>query len=261
MRRLARLVAIAAIAVAACGGGDSRTLVAAGTTLVDSGILDGLASAYEQANAGTELSVVGLSTREVLELGSRGAADLLITHSPNQERDYLSAHPEATEQPLFSSRFLLLGPQEHLELVDGLTVTSTLALIASSGWEFISRADGSGTYERERELWDAAGVAPWDELWYTETGQGMGLSLQVADQRGAFIIVEQGTFLAASELLRLRPVELVDSGDALSNPYTAIIPAADPGAIAFVGWLTSPVGRAALLEESGRIYGSEVFGP
>ena len=97
--------------------------------------------------------------------------------------------------------------------------------------------------------------------WYTETGQGMGLSLQVADQRGAFIIVEQGTFLAASELVRLRPIELVDSGDALSNPYTAIIPAADPGAIAFVGWLTSPAGRAALVEESGRIYGSEVFVP
>ena len=89
MRRLVRVVAIAAIAVAACGG-DSRTLVAAGTTLVDSGILDGLASTFEEANAGTELSIVGLSTREVLELGSRGAADLLITHAPNQERESTS---------------------------------------------------------------------------------------------------------------------------------------------------------------------------
>ena len=44
----------------------------------------------------------------------------------------------------------------------------------------MTRADGSGTYVKEQELWGAAGVEPEGEDWYSETGLGMGPTLQVS---------------------------------------------------------------------------------
>ena len=87
MRR-AVLAALLA-ATAACGSQD-RVVVAAGTTVVDSGLVDLIATAYEQSHPGVELSVVGEATAQVLELGRRGAADVLITHAPEAERQFVA---------------------------------------------------------------------------------------------------------------------------------------------------------------------------
>ncbi len=261
MRPVASLTAlvVAATLAAGCGAGNDRIVVAAGTTLVDSGLLDVMAAEYESIHRGVEVSVVGLSTREVLELGDRGAADLLITHAPDQEREYLATHPQATSAALFSSRFLLAGPPERADLLNDLTIDEALRRIAAAGWEFVTRADASGTYERETSLWAAAGVEPGGS-WYTETGQGMGLTLQVADQRRAFILVEEGTFLSAADVLQLEATALAADGG-LDNPYTAIVPAPDRLAGAFVDRMLSADGRGELQRANLDAFGREVFGP
>jgi tungstate transport system substrate-binding protein len=248
-----------AIALAACGSGDDRVVVAAGTTVVDSGVIDALAEAYESTRPGSEVSVVGRATREVLELGSRGAADLLITHAPDQERDFLAANPDSIAEALFSSRFLLVGPAGRTGPLAGLSIAAALQRIALERWDFVTRADGSGTYEREVAFWAEAGVAPLGEPWYIETGQGMGNSLQVADQRESFILVEEGTFLAVSDVLHLHPVDL--TGDDLRNPYTVIVPAGDAAAEELLDWLLSTDGRAALAIANNEAFGREVFTP
>lgn len=262
MNRLRLLVVLVVftVAAAACGGSDDRVVVAAGTTLVDSGVVDALAEAYEASHPGIEISVVGLATREVLELGKGGAADLLITHAPNQEREFIASHPDAAAQPLFSSRFLLAGPEHRVRSFAGLTITVALQRLAADSEDFVTRADGSGTYEREQELWAAAGIDPGGEPWYAETGLGMGPSLLVADQMEAFILVEEGTFLAAV-FLRLRRVELAGDELLLVNPYTAILPVGHDAAAGFLEWLISPEGRVALMTANAQIFGRDVFSP
>lgn len=245
-----------ALITAACGGED-RVVVAAGTTIVDGGLLDAVVAAYED-ETGAEVSVVGAATRQVLELGAQGAADLLITHAPAQEAEFLASHPEAAGRTVFASDFLLVGPAERTTALAGLSPAVTFERIAAAEWTFVTRDDGSGTWDKEQELWQVAGVTPGGD-WYLSTGQGMGFSLQVADQRDAFILAERGAFMAAGSV-GLVPVEWADSGGQAANPYTAIAVAPGP-ATELLDWLGSSAGADALVAANEALYGDLVYVP
>jgi tungstate transport system substrate-binding protein len=261
--RFRRLLILGVLLLTACGGGESRVVVAAGTTLVDSGVLDVLAAEYEAGHPGVELSIVPRPTAEVLELGERGAADVLVTHAPDQERVFLAENPDALARPLFNSRFLLLAPTATAIQLDGLRVTSAFGALAAQGHRFVTRMDGSGTYDAERRVWASVPLSPEGSDWYQATGSGMGFSLQVADQTGGAIFAEYGSYLAASPVVDLVPVALSDRDDPLLvNPYTAIVVAdsAKEGE-AFVAWLRSPAGREALAGANADLFGTAVFVP
>jgi tungstate transport system substrate-binding protein len=238
-------------------------IVAAGTTLVDSGVIDRLVAEYERVNPTVELSVVGESTARVLDLGSRGAADLLITHAPHLEAEFLTGGKAAGYEPFLVSRFVLVGPGDSR--VDGtpISIDEALRRIAGRNETFVSRADGSGTHEKELELWSRAGVDPAGASWYVETGQGMGLTLQVADQRGAYALAEYGVFLAADPALSLELVPL-DKDSVLLNPYSLILVAgteAEALAAEFAIWLRSDAGRRAVLDANHALFGELVYEP
>ncbi len=258
-----RLAAAAVLLVAACGPGGDRVLVAAGTTLVDSGLLDALVSAYEAGHPGVELSVVGESTAQVLELGRRGGADLLITHAPGAEAGFVAEGRAARVVPVLKSRFVLVGPPDRVHRLAGLDPAAAFRAIAAEGRQFVTRADGSGTHERELELWAQAGVEPAGEPWYVATGQGMGLTLQVADQRDAFTLAEEGTFLAAEAVVGLVPVDPGGDPARLSNPYRAIVVngGEEEAAGDFVDWLLSPGGRRVIESANETLFGRVVYSP
>jgi tungstate transport system substrate-binding protein len=260
---LRRVVVVAAVLLAACGGGDSRVVVAAGTTLVDSGVLDALAAQYEADHPGVELSIVPRPTAEVLDLGERGAADVLITHAPQQEQAFLDSHPDAAAWPIFNSRFLLLAPPASAARLGGRSVTDAFRSIAETGHPFVTRMDGSGTYDAERRIWADVPLQPDGTDWYAATGSGMGFSLQVADQTGSAILAEQGSVIAADPVIDLVAVTLVDAaGPLLINPYTAIVVASSPPeGEEFVTWLVSPAGREALARANAELFGEAVFVP
>jgi tungstate transport system substrate-binding protein len=245
-----------AAAAASCGG--DRVVVAAGTTVVDGGLLDAVVAAYE-AERGVAVAVTGAATREVLALGERGGADVLVTHAPSQELAFLATHPEARAAPLFSSRFLLVGPPERAAALAGLEPPAALRSVADRGWEFVTRADGSGTHDKEVQLWELAATAPAGE-WYLATGQGMGFSLQVADQRDAFILVEEGAYLAAAGTVSLQPVAWDDPAGLAANPYRVI--AVTPGPPrALLDWLVSAPGRRAIAAANEAAFGRQVYVP
>ncbi len=262
MTRRALFLGALALTAAACAT-PGRVVVAAGTTLVDGGLLDRLADRYEESHPGVELSVVGDATAQVLELGRRGAADLLVTHAPTAERAFVADGLSTRYELVFTSRFILVGPPGRaIELAD-LAVLESLREIARREWPFVSRADGSGTHVKERELWTAAGVSPDGEPWYLETGQGMGLTLQVADQRGAFTLAELGSYLAAAPTLALQPVAGPPQ-QVLDNPYHALVVRSATGrreAEGFLDWLLGPAGRTAVLELNEELFGELVYDP
>ncbi len=247
------------LALVAAGCGGDRIVVAAGTTVVDGGLLDAIVARYETAT-GNAVAVTGAATREVLALGERGGADLLVTHAPAQETGFLARHPEAVSSRIFASRFLLVGPAERAAGLGGLEPAATFAAIAERGWTFVTRADGSGTHDKELEIWALAGIEP-SGSWLLSTGQGMGFSLQVADQRGGFILVEEGTYLAAESTVSLVPVAWVDDDAVTANPYTAIAMSGDGAAADLLEWMTGPDGVAAINEANITAYGRLVYVP
>lgn len=258
MRRAAALLTAALVAVACSGGGDQRLVVAAGTTLVDSGLMDALAGRFEALNPGVDVSVVGEASAQVLELGRRGAADVLVTHAPALEEQFLAEGFAARSDIAFTSDFVLVAPPEFS--FRG-SVVEALGAIAGSGIGFVSRGDGSGTHERELELWARAGIDPAGADWYLETGQGMGLTLLVADQRHAATLAERGAYLAASPELALVPLD-VDPDPALDNPYRlTVVEGAAPAAAAFAEWLLGEDGRAAVLAVNEELFGAVVYRP
>jgi len=246
-----RAVLAAALILGACSGGD-RVVVAAGTTLVDSGMMSQLAAAYNR-DTGRRVTVVGEATQQVLELGRRGEADLVITHDAAQEADLRREGIVVRYELLFTSRFVVVGPPDLALELAGSTPVDALRHIAERGWPFVSRGDGSGTHAAELSLWAEAGVDPGSLDGYDSTGQGMGLTLLVADQRRAFTLAEEATFLAA-DALSLVPVS--DIG--VPNPYHASV-VRGGGGEPFLAWLRSERGRLEIRAANEALFGRQVF--
>jgi tungstate transport system substrate-binding protein len=88
--------------------------------------------------------------------------------------------------------------------------------IASLG-AFVSRGDQSGTHTQELALWKSAGVDPRSLKRLEETGQGMGATLNIADQKRVYTLTDRGTYLA--QRARLKLVILFQGDPALRNVY------------------------------------------
>jgi tungstate transport system substrate-binding protein len=256
------LAALAALVVLNACAGQVRVIVAAGTTLVDSGVVGELVLRYEADHPDTKLSVVGESTARILELGRKGGADLLITHAPDLEAEFVAEGLSARYQSVMESRFILAGPVDAVAKMPG-AIDEAMQEISRREALFVSRSDGSGTNHKELELWDRAGIEPTGLVWYLETGQGMGFTLQVADQRGAFVVTEIGVFLAAAPFLSLAMVEVADD-PVLVNPYQVIVVKGSPAesaASAFASWLLSEDGRQEIVSINNELFGQVIYQP
>lgn len=255
MRQIAAWLLIFGLLATGCGA-DGRVVMAAGTTLVDSGFITRVLEEYP---SDTQVSVVGVSSLEALALGSSGSAEVLITHLPEAETAFLADHPDANQEPIFASRFVLVGPEsERMEVSDAVQL---VALIAEEGRAFVSRGDGSGTAAKEQDLWEQAGIDPTGQPWYIETGQGMGFTLQVADQRNAFTLAEIGSYLAA-ESVTLVPFVSGDEDERLGNPYrVTLIPGASDRARALFDWLASAEAAAAMVAANLELFDELLYAP
>lgn len=253
MRQIAAWLAIIILLATGCSA-DDRVVLAAGTTLVDSGFIERVLADYP---SDVQVSVVGVSSLEALALGSNGSAELLITHLPDAEAAFIADHPGATQQPIFSSHFVLIGP-DAVQLATGDPVAA-LRMIADAGYPFVSRGDGSGTAAKEQELWELAGVDPSVEPWYSVTGQGMGFTLQVADQRDAFTLTEIGSFRRA-ESITLMPFVGGDQDERLRNPYRlTLVEGASDESRAVFRWLASLDGFEAITTANIELFGEPLY--
>ena len=99
--------------------------------------------------------------------------------------------------------------------------------------------------------------------WYRETGLGMGLTVQMAARLNAYTLTDRATWLRAGPS---SSAILVDSDPQLFNPYEVVLvnPAKHPhvnvpAATAFIDWLVSADGKAAI--GSHRVNGEQLFVP
>jgi tungstate transport system substrate-binding protein len=262
VRTLVGLGITLALIAFGCASAPPRVVVAAGTSVVDSGLMEQLVEAYRETGIDVDFSVVGAGTGEALALAAAGSADLVVAHQRDLEEAFLAEHSEAVAKPVFSSTFLLVGPPDGSRS-DGRAITELFAAIAVDAVPFVTRRDESGSYAKEREIWALTGVDPVGEEWYIETGQGMGFTLQVADQRSAFALAEEGAYRTIAREISLVPVDVEARPGLLENPYRAIVVDPDSGsaALGFVEWLRSDVGRRALIAANEELYGDIVYSP
>lgn len=232
------------------GDEPSTVRLATTTSTQNSGLLDDLLPRFE-ALGKFRIHVIAVGTGKALRLGEAGDVDMVMVHAPDLELKYLNAGAYVDRRPLMYNRFVLVGPPANpAQLSPSMKIVASLNRIQAGAHRFISRGDRSGTHHRELMLWKAAGILA-QGAWYQEVGQGMGQTLVVADQREAYTLSDEATYLAFKRRLSLK----VFSGDEsiLMNPYAvmAVSPKKHPhvntkGVRALMDWLTGPNGQQAI---------------
>lgn len=193
-------------------------ILATTTSVYDSGLLDELISRFEK-KSGYRVKILAVGSGEALKMGERGDADLLLVHSPQEEEYFMKQGFGKERKPLMVNYFVFLGPSNDPAKVEGLPVFQAFREIARKKSLFVSRADNSGTHQRELKLWREAGVKP-EKSWYLESGQGMGESLKIASEKQAYILSDKGSYLALKNSLELKI--LSNKEEDLINRYNLI---------------------------------------
>ena len=113
---------------------------------------------------------------------------------------------------------------------------------------FISRGDDSGTHKKELELWKSINFLPFSSSWYLEVGQGMGITLLMANEKSAYTLSDRATWVAFNKKENLSIV--CENLPPLFNQYGLIIvkPSVNnnlniEGAKTYVNWLISDKGK------------------
>ena len=220
------------------------------TSTENSGLLARLLPPFER-RFGTKVHVIAVGTGRALALGRNGDADVVLVHAPDAEKAFLDAGHGVNRRAVMVNDFVLLGPAaDPARAAAAESAAKALAAVAGARATFASRGDDSGTHKKERALWAAAAVQPAGAS-YLEVGQGMGATLLLADEKRAYCLSDRGTYLAMRGKVDL--TVLFEGDPILRNPYSiiAVNPARHPevnyaGAMALVGWITSPQGQAII---------------
>lgn len=206
--------------------------------------------------------VLTVGSGKALELLESDRADLALTHAPRHELDAQRRGVVGRRVPIMTNRYIIVGPAEAAAVVSGApSAADAMRRIAASGWGFVSRADGSGTHERERELWSTAGLPPEGGKFVSRAEAGMAESLRIASRRRAFALCDRSTFLKTRHELRL---EIVYQGNGdLLNAYSAVLPATGSSSLAveFSEFLRSSRARKVIQEFRSGPSGEQLFVP
>jgi tungstate transport system substrate-binding protein len=246
--------------------GPKDIILATTTSTQDTGLLDTLVPIFEK-ESGYNVKVIAVGSGQALAMGERGDADVLLAHAPSSEMDLVNKGVVINRQLVMHNDFIIVGPANDPAGVKGMTsAADALATIYNKGATFVSRGDDSGTDKAEKALWKKAGLAPKGQSWYEESGQGMGATLQIANQKDAYILADRGTYLAQQKNLAL--VVLVEGDPALFNIYHVmqVDPAKfdmvnGPGGAAFVEFMVSDATQAIIKDFGVDKYGQPLFIP
>jgi tungstate transport system substrate-binding protein len=266
MRRHALLIALVlAILPLSAEAQRPPVILSTTTSTQDSGLLDVLVPLFER-QTGYSVKTIAVGTGQALALAGRGEADVVLAHAPALEKKYIADGKMLNRRLVMYNDFVIIGPAEDPAKIKRMTkAADAMKAIASTGSRFVSRGDNSGTHNLEKELWKLAGVEP-QTGWYIESGQGMGATLGIADDRKAYTLTDRGTYLAFQKRVRL-PI-LLEGDRPLLNLYSVmeVNPANGPkvntaGGKAFADFMVSADIQRVIKTFGVDKYGQPLFVP
>jgi tungstate transport system substrate-binding protein len=266
MRRHALLTTLVlAILALSAEAQRSPVILTTTTSTQDSGLLDVLVPLFER-QAGYSVKTIAVGTGQALALAGRGEADVVLAHAPALEKKYVADGKMLNRRLVMYNDFVIIGPADDPAKIKGMTkAADAMKAIATTGSRFVSRGDNSGTHNLEKELWKLAGVEP-QTGWYIESGQGMGATLGIADDRKAYTLTDRGTYLAFQKRVRL-PI-LLEGDRPLLNLYSVmeVNPANGPrvntaGGRAFADFMVSADVQKVIRTFGVAKYGQPLFVP
>jgi tungstate transport system substrate-binding protein len=241
-------------------------ILATTTSTQDSGLLDMLVPLFEE-QSGYIVQTIAVGSGEAMKMGEEGNADVLLVHAPASEVAFMEAGHGVDRFLVMHNDFVIVGPAADPAGIKGMgTAAEAFTAIFNAGAEFITRGDDSGTHKKELALWKAAALDPAGQAWYVETGQGMGASMIVASEKGAYILTDRATYLANKDNYQLEI--LVEGEPGLLNIYHVITVNPDKsdqinseGGLAFANFMVDAATQAVIGEFGVDTYGAPLFFP
>jgi tungstate transport system substrate-binding protein len=259
----------AAIALLASPQGNAQArpsiILATTTSTQDSGLLDVLVPRFEREQE-IDVKVIAVGTGAALRMAATGNADAVLVHAPASERRYVESGDLVDGRLIMHNDFVIVGPPGDTAVTGKASAIGDVMRAIAERSVFISRGDESGTHTKELELWKGAGINPKSLERREETGQGMGATLSVADQKRAYALTDRATYLALRKRLQL--VIVFEGDPILRNHYHAyaVNNVKHPGAKAaqaraFIAFLVSPAMQRAIADFRREEFGESLFIP
>ena len=260
------LIAALTTLVAGCGwssaaGNSSGSAAAKGSLILatttstqDSGLLDDLMPVFTK-DTGWTVKTLAVGSGQALELGRRGEADVLLVHSPAAETTFMTEGEAGQRRLVMHNDFVIVGPADDPAGIKGVDSVDAMKKVAAASAVFISRGDDSGTNAKEKDIWAKAGITP-KGAWYQSTGQGMGATLRVADQKAGYTLSDRATYLAQRDTLTLQilyhVIEMTTKAGSRVQPEAGK---------AFADWIVSPATQQRIGEFGKAKFGQPLFTP
>jgi tungstate transport system substrate-binding protein len=262
-----------------------RLFISTTTSLYDTGLLDAIEKDYE-ANHPVDLSITAVGTGIAIQQAESGDADIVLVHAPSTELTFLEGGYGVNRKIIAYNFFTIIGPADDPAQITGKTATEALNNIATYGQNladqsgqtqiWVSRGDNSGTNTKEISLWKAAGYNYTElsnEPWFAVTGQGMGATLTVTDQKNAYTLSDIGTYLKFHSDSTIQLTGLLTEEQSLLNVYsvmavnTATVQANQTvhaqinynDAMDFIQYLISPATQQLIANFGKDTYGQPLF--
>jgi tungstate transport system substrate-binding protein len=242
-------------------------ILATTTSTQDSGLLDVLVPLFEE-QSGYKVQTVAVGSGQAMEMGQQGNADVLLVHSPSAEKTFMDDGWGKDRSLIMHNDFVIVGPAADSAKIKDLGPVDAFKAIAAAQASFVARSDKSGTSTKELGIWAKTDVDPATAkpAWYVETGQGMGASLTIASEKGAYTLTDRATYLSNKDKLQLDI--LVEGNKTLLNVYHVITLNTDKwpkvnyeGAMAFLKFMTDPATQEVISKFGVDKYGQPLFFP
>ena len=189
------------------------------TTTENSGLMSVLNPVFE-SEQGVKINVITVGSGQALRLGKQGDVDVLLTHVPEDEKQFVKSGYGIERHPVMHNDFILVGPEnDPANIKDTKSIFEAFNNVLVSRSQFISRDDDSGTHKKELSIWKESNLLPEGD-WYIHAGTGMGSVLLLASEQQAYTLTDRGTYQAFKERINL---DIHHQGDSfLHNPYHVI---------------------------------------
>ena len=157
-----------------------------------------------------------------------GVVDIAFTYERDEERRAVDEGWASVAGVFCHDHFVLVGPEHDPAAITGSSdIVSAFETIAKRQARFHTRGDGSTTNHLEFSLWDKA-CLPLEERrdkeWYVWAPLPPLEAVSGADDAGAYILVDRGTYLTALEQGILKQTKVfVEDGAQLYNTCNILI--------------------------------------
>jgi len=201
----------------------SRVRVATTTSLYDTGLWTYLKPMFEE-QYNLHLDITSQGSGAAVNLSKTGDVDVMAVHSKAAELQFVADGYGVERIPFAYNYFVIVGPASDPAGISGMNASNAFKQIATYGiTQFVSRGDNSGTHTAEKNVWKGAGLN-YSEIsassWYVSAGKGMGDTLFMASELGAYTLSDKGTYLSYASNMSL--TILVEQGKELLNVYSVI---------------------------------------